>query len=131
MYVKMTFGLMNDGATFQRAMDIAFVDEIGRFIVIYLDVVNIYSKSDEEHLLHLKRVFEKCRKFGISLNPKKSIFALEEGKLLGHIISKDGIKIDPSMIEAIQKVEHPRLLVVEPDYLLDANVLAFSRVYTP
>jgi hypothetical protein len=108
MYVKMPFGLMNVGATFQRAMDFSFVDELGIFIVIYLDDVSIYSKYDEEHFLHLRRVFEKCRKFGISLNPKKILFGLEEGKLLGHIISKDGIKIDPSRIEAIQKVEHPR-----------------------
>jgi hypothetical protein len=55
MYVKMPFGLMNVGATFQRAMDIAFMDEIGRFIVIYMDDMtvysnlmrNIYSISDE------------------------------------------------------------------------------------
>jgi hypothetical protein len=70
--------------------------------------VTVYSKYDEEHLLHLRRMFEKCRKFGISLNPKKSLFRLEEGKLLEHIILKDGIKIDPNMIEAIQKVDHPR-----------------------
>jgi hypothetical protein len=108
MYVKMPFGLMNVGATFQRGMDITFVEEVGRFIVIYLDDIIVYSQSDNEHLQHLRRVFEKCRKFGISLNPKKSLFGLEEGKLLGHIISKDGIKIDPSRIEAIQKLEHPR-----------------------
>jgi hypothetical protein len=89
-------------------MDIAFVEELGRFIVIYLDDVIVYSQSDDEHLRHLKRVFEKCRKFGISPNPKKILFGLEEGKLLGHIISKEGIKIDPSRIEAIQKLEHPR-----------------------
>ena len=46
----------------------------------------------------------KCRKFGISLNPKKSNFALEEGKLLGHIISEGGIKIDPNRVSAILKV---------------------------
>jgi hypothetical protein len=108
MYVKMPFGLMNDGATFQRAMDIAFVDELGRFIVIYLDDITVFSKTDEEHLLHLRIFFEKCRKFGISLNPKKTLFGLEEGKLLGHIISKDGIKIDPIIIESIQKIDHPR-----------------------
>ena len=101
MYVKMPFGLMNAGAIFQREMDISFVDELGRFIVIYLDDVTVYSQSSEEHLQHLRRMFEKCKKFGISLNPNKSLFGLEEGKLLGHIISKDGIKIDPSRIEAI------------------------------
>jgi hypothetical protein len=104
------FGLMNAGATFQRAMDIAFVEESGKFIVVYLDDVTVFSKSDNEHLRHLRRVFEKCRRFGISLNPKKCLFGLEEGKLLGHIISKDGIRIDPSRIEAILKLEHPRNL---------------------
>ena len=98
MYVKMPFGLMNAGAMFQRAMDIAFVEEYGKFIVIYLDDVTTFSKSDDEHIRHLRRVFKKCRRFGISLNPKKCLFGLEEGKLLGHIISKDGIKIDPNRI---------------------------------
>lgn len=56
----------------------------------------MFSKSDEEHLFHLTKVFETCRKYGISLNPKKSLFAMGEGKLLGHIISKDGIHIDPA-----------------------------------
>lgn len=108
MYVKMPFGLMNVGATFQRRMDIAFADEIGRFIVIYLDDITVYSKIDEEHLLHLRRVFEKCRRFGISLNPRNPHFGLKEGKLLGHIISKEGIKIHPKIIEAILKINHPR-----------------------
>ena len=53
-------------------------------------------------------MFLKCRKYGISLNPKKSLFGLEEGKLLGHIISKDGIRIDPTRIEAILQIPHPR-----------------------
>ena len=108
MYVKIPFGLMNAGATFHRAMDIAFSDEIGHFIVIYLGNITIFSKTDEEHLAHLRKVFEKCRNFGISHNPKKTLFGLEEGKLLGHIISKDGIRIDPSRIEGILKISHPR-----------------------
>lgn len=91
MYLKMPFGLMNAGTTFQRAMDIAFEKEIFEFLVIYLDYITVFSKSNNEHLDHLRRVFIKCRKFGISLNPKKSHFGLEEGKLLGNIISKEGI----------------------------------------
>ena len=89
MYVKIPFGLMNAGATFQRALDIEFSKYIGYFIVIYLDDIIFYSKTDEEHLVHLKKVFEKCRKYGLSLNPKKTLFGLEEGKLLGHIISEE------------------------------------------
>jgi len=49
MYVKMPFGLMNAGATFQRAMDIAFVEELNKCIVIYLDDVTVFSQSDDEH----------------------------------------------------------------------------------
>ena len=108
MYVKMPFGLMNAGATFQRAMDIEFSEEIGHFIVIYLDDITFYSKTNKEHLKHMRKVFEKCRKFGLSLNPKKTIFGLQEGKLLGHIISEKGINIDPQRVEGILQITHPR-----------------------
>jgi hypothetical protein len=54
MYMKIPFGLMNVDTTFQREMDIDFMDELGRFIVIYLDDVTVYSKSDDEHLQHLR-----------------------------------------------------------------------------
>ena len=89
-------------------MEIAFLEERDKFVVIYLDHITICSKNDEKHIQHLERVFQKCMKFGVSLNPKKSHFALEEGKLLGHIISKDGIRIDPSRVEAIEKIDIPR-----------------------
>jgi hypothetical protein len=92
MYAKMPFGLMYAGETFQRAMDIDFVDEKDNFIVIYLDDITIFSDSDDEHLKYLRSVFQKCRKFDISLYPKKSIFGMKEGKLHGHIISREGIK---------------------------------------
>ena len=108
MYLKMPFGLMNAGETFQRAMDIAFAKEIHDFLMVYHDDITVFSKSDNEHLDHLRRVFIKCRKFGISLNPKKTLFGLEKGKLLGHIISKDGTKIYPARIEAILTIAHPR-----------------------
>ena len=55
----------------------------------------------------MRKVFKKCRKFGISLNPKETLFGLQEGKLLGHIISEEGIKIDPKRIEAILQITHP------------------------
>jgi len=106
-YAKMPFGLKNVGATFQRVMDIAFANEKDVFLVVYLDDLTVFSNSYEEHLYHLKIVFHRCRKYGISLNPKKSLFAMDEGKLLGHIISKEGIRIDPARVEAIQKIDFP------------------------
>jgi hypothetical protein len=104
MYDKMPFGLMNVRATFQRDMDITFIGERDKFVVIYLDDLIIFSKSDEDHLIHLKQMFEKCHRFGLSLNPKKSHFAMKEGKLLSHIVSRDGIKIDPKRVEAIDTI---------------------------
>ena len=89
-------------------MDIEFAKEIHDFLVIYIDDLTIFSKSDQQYLDHLRQVFLKCRKYGISLNPKKSLFGLEEGKILGHIISKEGIRIDPIRIEAILQIPHPR-----------------------
>jgi hypothetical protein len=89
-------------------MDIAFIGERDKFMVIYLDDITVFSKSDREHREHLKRVFLKCRKFGLSLNPKKSMFSMKEGKLLGHIVSAEGVMIDPNRVEAIQTLSLPR-----------------------
>ena len=103
-YLRMPFGLMNVGATFQRAMNYAFKELIGKIIEIYQDDLTVFSKERPSHIGHLKQVFERCRKYGISLNPAKSVFGIDQGKLLGHIISKDGVKIDPERIEAIKKI---------------------------
>eukprot|EP00253_Pinus_taeda_P028803 PITA_28803 len=60
MYSKIPFVLMNAGATFQRAMDIAFVGEKDKFFLIYLDDITVYSSSHQDHLQHLRKVFLKC-----------------------------------------------------------------------
>jgi ribonuclease HI len=108
MYAKIPFGLMNAGETFQRAMDIAFIGEKDQFVVIYLDDITVFSRSDKEHCCHLRKIFSKCRRFGLSLNPKKYLFVMKEGKLLGHIVSVEGVRIDPSRVEAIQTLSLPR-----------------------
>jgi len=91
MYSKIPFKLMNAGPTFQPAMDITFADERDKFVVVYLDDIIVFSKSEFAHLKHLRTIFNKCRKFRVSLNLKKSHFTMKEGKLLGHIVSKEGI----------------------------------------
>jgi hypothetical protein len=89
-------------------MDIAFIREKDKFVVIYLDDITVFSKSDNEHCCHLRKVFSKCRRFGLSLNPKKYLFTMNEGKLLGHIVSAGGVRIDPSRVEAIHTLSLPR-----------------------
>jgi hypothetical protein len=106
-YERMTFGLSNVGATFQRAMQIDFDDLIGKIIQFYLDDLTIYSKNRLDHFGHLRKVLMRCRKIGISLNPSKSIFGVTKGKLLGHIVYDSRISIDPERIVAILNLPTP------------------------
>jgi hypothetical protein len=123
MYAKMPFGLMNAGETFQRAMNIEFIGVKDKFVFIYLDEIIVYSHSDKEHCDHLRKVFLKCRKFGLSLNLKKSLFAMKEGKLLGHIVSAEGVRIDSSRVESIQTLSLPRSKKEVQNFLGKNNVL--------
>jgi hypothetical protein len=77
-YRRIPFCLINTGAMFQMEMDIAFKGLISQSVVIYLDDVIFYSNKMEDRLKHLKHIFERCRKYGIYLNPKKTIFSILE-----------------------------------------------------
>ena len=89
-------------------MDLDFVGLKDKFVLIYLDDLIVYSHSYHVHLQNLRKVFVKCKRYGISLNPKKSQFALNEGKILGHIVSVEGVKIDRVRVEAIQQLSIPK-----------------------
>jgi hypothetical protein len=107
MYLRMPFSLMNVGSTFQREMDFSFRDLIEKIIEIYQDDLTVVSKERNVHVSHLRTIFERCRKYGISLNPKKSIFGVDKGNLLGHIVSEEGISIDPKRVESIKNIRPP------------------------
>ena len=79
-FQRMPFGISNARATFQRAMDHAFGKLINKIILIYLDDIIVFSRSKSDQLEHLRQVFEKCMKFGISINLKKLIFMVNQGK---------------------------------------------------
>ena len=85
-------------------MDVAFKGLINRCIVIYMDDLTIFSKDQSTHIADLRQVFNRCQKYGISLNPKKCLFGVTKGKLLGHIIFEARISIDLERIEAILKL---------------------------
>jgi hypothetical protein len=85
-YAWISFGLKNEGATFQRHMDHAFEGLIGKFMVDYKDDLTVHSKIRSDHIHHPRKVFDRCRLFGVSLNPKKCLFVVTQGKLLGHIV---------------------------------------------
>jgi hypothetical protein len=104
-------------------MDIAFIWEKDQFVVIYLDDITIFSSSNIEHYFHLRKVFLKCQRFVLSLNPKKYLFAMKEGKLLGNIVSAKGVRIDPNRVEAIQTLSLPRSRKEVQDFLVKINFL--------
>jgi hypothetical protein len=127
-YKHMPFGLINAGETFQRAMDVAFQRLINKCLVVFFDDVTVYSKNREYHIRHLTQIFERCRKYGISLNPRKTIFGVEEGKLLGHIISQVGIHID---LERVRDIAQLPLLHNKKAMQSFFGKINFVRKFTP
>ena len=82
-------------------MEVAFQDIKDEFIVVYLEDLIVSSKQRQDHVYHLCRVLDKCCQQEISLNPNKLIFGVIEGKLLGHIVLKEGIKIHRKRVKSI------------------------------
>lgn len=76
-------------------------------MLVYLDEITFFSKHAVDHIGHLRQILERCKEFGISLNPKKCVFAIHKGKLLGYIVSKQGITIDPKRVAAILELPLP------------------------
>lgn len=104
----MPFSLINARATFYRAMDVAFKEYIDKFMAIYPDDLTSYSKKAEDHYKHLEKIFIKSLEYGVLHNPKKCTFGVIEGNFLGHIVSKDGVKIDPERVATMDKVPKPK-----------------------
>ena len=84
-------GDCNAGATYQTLMNHIFASYIGVFMYVYLDDVIIFSDSIEDHLKHVKTVFDILRKEQLFLSTNKMQFFAEELKILGHVIDDKGI----------------------------------------
>ena len=102
----MPFGLMNAPSTFQRMMD-EMVKDLP-FVRAYLDDVVVFSKNMEEHVSHLRILFETLSQRGLKLKIVKCFFAQPKVELLGHIVSHDGVSVDPAKISAIRDVAPPQ-----------------------
>ena len=106
----MPFGLTNAPATFQRLMNKVFREEIGKFVAVYLDDIIIFSVTFEEHIQHLRQIFQQLKKAGLKLGRDKCEFGKTELAFLGHIVSGNGIAPDPSKIEKIKDFPIPKTL---------------------
>ena len=107
-YKVMSFGLKNTGVTYHRAMVALFHDMMHREIVVYVDDMIAKSKTEEEHLVNMRKLFERLRKFRLRLNPAKWTFGVKSGKLLGFIVNQKGIEVDPEKVKAILEMPEPR-----------------------
>ena len=103
-YRVMPFGLTNAATTFQRLTSHAFKEYMCDFLEVYMDDLYVHSKNQPNHIKHLIMVFEKCQVYQICLNPDKCVFMVCQGKILGHIVSKNEISTDFDKIKIIVKL---------------------------
>lgn len=100
-YLVMPFGLCNAPSTFQSLMNSIFCTHLRKFVLVFFDDILVYSQSLEEHLEHVRLVFEILRTHRLFVKHKKCEFAKQELEYLGHIISGDGVKVDQEKIKSM------------------------------
>ena len=106
-YRRMPFSLCNAPATFQRCMLGIFSDMVERIMEVYMDDITVYGESFDECLVHLETVLHKCIEKNLILNWEKCHFMVNQGIVLGNIISERGIEVDKAKVELISKFPSP------------------------
>ena len=103
-YRRMSFGLCNAPATFQRCMIAIFDDMVEDIMEVFMDDFSVFGDSFDVCLHNLERVLERCEETNLVLNWEKCHFMVQEGIVLGHKISCKGIEVDRAKIETIEKL---------------------------
>jgi hypothetical protein len=107
-FVVVPIGLKNVPATFMCLMNGVFRDYLDKFCIVILDDILIYSKIEEEHKKHLRMVLQVPREHQLYAKFSKCTFYQKKMHYMGHIVSKDGIAVDPKKIEAIRSWPTPK-----------------------
>jgi hypothetical protein len=103
-YVTMSFGLRNADATYQRCMQHVFGDHIGRTVEAYVDDIVVKTRKADDLVNDLYVAFDCLRANGVKLNPKKCVFRVPRGMLLGYIVSQWGIEPNPEKVAALERM---------------------------
>ncbi|WVZ84395.1 hypothetical protein U9M48_031432 [Paspalum notatum var. saurae] len=109
-YTMMSFGLTNAPAYFMNLMNKVFMEYLDKFVVVFIDDILIYSKTEEEHEEHLRLVLQKLREHKLYAKLSKCEFWLDQVPFLGHIVSKGGIMVDPSKISSVMDWKVPEVV---------------------
>jgi signal-transduction protein with cAMP-binding, CBS, and nucleotidyltransferase domain len=103
-YTKMLFNLKNGGATYQKCIHIILQAQIRFNVEAYIDDVVVKMKTREDLLDNLKETFDNLYKYKMKLNPKKCVFGVSSGKLLGYMVLARGIDANTKKLEAIEQL---------------------------
>jgi hypothetical protein len=102
-FTVMPFGLTNAPTLFMNLMNKVFMEELDKFVVVFIDDILIYSKSQEDHEHLLRIVLGRLRAHQLYAKFSKCEFWLEKIAFLGHILTTKGIEVDPSKVEVVSK----------------------------
>jgi len=106
-YLFMSFGLINAPTHFMYLMNLVFMPELDKFVVVFFDDILFYSKNEEEHVEHLRVVLQRLREHKLYAKFSKYEFWLKRVQFLGHVISEDDISVDPSKIQDVLNWKTP------------------------
>jgi hypothetical protein len=106
-YLVMSFGLTNAPTHFTYLMNSVFMPKLDKFVVVFIDDILIYSKTEEEHAKHLRIVLMRLREHQLYAKFSKCTFWLEEIQFSGHVLSANGIAVDPSEVKDILEWKPP------------------------
>ncbi|GJP32751.1 hypothetical protein CLOM_g17351 [Closterium sp. NIES-68] len=135
-YPVMPFGLTNAPATFQAEMNHILRPLLDECVVVYLDDILIYSCGMQQHVPHLRRVFDILRREQFYVKSSKSEFSLEKVQFLGHMVSAQGVHIDPKKIKAVRTWKTPENVKELQQFLGFANYYnrfmpQYEKIATP
>jgi hypothetical protein len=106
-YKVMTFGLTNDGATYQKAIQKCLTSQIRKNVKAYVDDAVVKTTKEDKLIVDLTETFANLREFQWKLNPTKCVFGVPSGLLLGFMVGHRGIKANPAKVDAIRKMAKP------------------------
>jgi hypothetical protein len=106
-FTVMPFGLTNAPAYFMNLMNKVFMEELDKFVIVFIDDILVYSKSVEEHEQHLRVVLGKLRAHKLYAKFSKCEFWLEKISFLGHILTAEGVAVDTGKVETVSNWRQP------------------------